>query len=79
MFISVLGFSQYTRFEMKIASSVNEYRYSRGLGDINFLPSLNDKLDFLLERVVEANSLWNSDGGTLFKLQIFIQPYFRTN
>ncbi len=63
MFISVLGFSQYTKFEMKIASGVNEYRHSQGLGDINFLPSLNDKLDFLLERVVEANSLWSSDGG----------------
>ena len=60
---SLLGFSQYTNFELRIAEKVNEYRGSQGLKDINFIYSLNDKLDFLLERVVEANSLWNEDGG----------------
>ena len=54
---SLLGFSQYTNFELRIAEKVNEYRGSQGLKDINFIYSLNDKLDFLLERVVEANSL----------------------
>ena len=61
--VSLLGFSQYTNFELQIASGVSDYRNSKGLSDINFLPSLNDKLDFLLERVVEVNSLWNHDGG----------------
>ena len=63
LFISVLGFSQYTVLERQISSGVNQYRHTQGLDSINFLTSLNDKLDFLLERVVKTNSLWNADGG----------------
>jgi len=61
--LSVLGFSQYSDFELAVADGVNEYRNSQGLSDLEFLPSLSDKLDFLLERVVDANSLWGPDGG----------------